>query len=283
MLTHYALRIKRSHPLLSSFSSFSHSFRRSLLIYIPFLFIRGISAVICLNNPKRISSCQKHSSVLIAILPNTYSTGIMHSNILTLLTFAVTALARTDLSGCTSSETVAYGGASMIYYVPGTGEICAFLDCGGGTAPPKTTVPGCPLYSGTASYEPSYLSGYGPNAAVSTMTSSVATATTMAITSAATVSSSALPGITIIESSGASAVSSAVSFATITTAPGHSTVVVGTGGVSATGSGVGNNLTATATLPSTTSHFTGAATALAAGKEMFGLAVGVVAAGLAVL
>ena len=208
----------------------------------------------------------------------------MHSNILTLLAFAATALARTDLSGCTSSETVAFGGASMIYYVPGTGEICAFLDCGGGTAPPMTTVPGCPLYSGTASYEPSYLSGYGPNAAVSTMTSSVATATTMAITSAATVSSSALPGITIIKSSGASAVSSAVSsFATITTAPGHSTVVVGTGGVSATGSGVGNNLTATATLPSTTPHFTGAATALAAGKEMFGLAVGVVAAGLAVL
>lgn len=209
----------------------------------------------------------------------------MHSNIFTLLAFAATALARTDLSGCTSSETVAFGGASMIYYVPGTGEICAFLDCGGGTAPPKTTVPGCPLYSGTASYEPSYLSSYGPNAAVSTaMASSDAAATTMAITSAATVSSSALPGITIIESSGASAVSSAVSsFATITTAPGHSTVVIGTGSVSATGSGVGNNLTATATLPSTTSHFTGAATALAAGKEMFGLAVGVVAAGLAML
>lgn len=224
-----------------------------------------------------------HSSVLIAILPKTYSTGIMYSNILTLLTFAVTALARTDLSGCTSSETVAFGGASMIYYVPGTGEICEFLDCGGGRAPPKTTVPGCPLYSGTASYEPSYLSGYGPNTAVSTaIASSVAAGTTMAITSAATVSSSALPGITIIESSGASAVSSAVSFATITTAPGHSTVV-GTGSISATGSGVGNNLTATATLPSTTSHFTGAATALAAGKEMFGLAVGVVAAGLAVL
>ena len=209
----------------------------------------------------------------------------MHSNILTLLTFAVTALARTDLSGCTSSETVAFGGASMIYYVPGTGEICAFLDCGGGTAPPKTTVPGCPLYSGTASYEPSYLSGYGPNAVVSTaMASSVTAATTMAITSAATVSSSALPGITIIESSGANAVSSAVSsLTTITTAPRQSTVVVGTGSISATGSHVGNNLTATATLPSTTSHFTGAATALVAGKEMFGLAVGVVAAGLAVL
>lgn len=223
-----------------------------------------------------------HSSVLIAILPKTYSTGIMYSNILTLLTFAVTALARTDLSGCTSSETVAFGGASMIYYVPGTGEICEFLDCGGGRAPPKTTVPGCPLYSGTASYEPSYLSGYSPNTAVSTaIASSVAAGTTMAITSAATVSSSALPGITI-ESSGDGAVSSAVSFATITTAPGHSTVV-GTGSISATGSGVGNNLTATATLPSTTSHFTGAATALAAGKGMFGLAVGVVAAGLAVL
>ncbi|OCL05211.1 hypothetical protein AOQ84DRAFT_356060 [Glonium stellatum] len=209
----------------------------------------------------------------------------MHSNILTILALAATALARTDLSGCTSSETVAFGGASMIYYVPGTGEICAFLDCGGGTAPPKTTVPGCPLYSGTASYEPSYLSGYGPNAVVSTaMVSSIAAETTMVMTAAPTALSSALPGITVIDSSSALSVSSSgSSFATITTAPGQSTILVGTGGISATGTGAGNNLTATATLPTTTSHFTGAATALAAGKEMFGLAVGVVAAGLAVL
>jgi hypothetical protein len=82
----------------------------------------------------------------------------------TLLLLPLAAMAKTDLSGCTSSETVAYGGASMIYWVPGTGEICSFLDCGGGRAPPMTTVPGCPGYVGTMSYEPSYMPGWGPSA-----------------------------------------------------------------------------------------------------------------------
>ena len=75
------------------------------------------------------------------------------------------ALARTDLSGCVSTEVIfeTYY-ASLIWYVPGTGEICSFLDCGGGRAPPITTQPGCPLYKGTATITPSYLSGY-PGAA----------------------------------------------------------------------------------------------------------------------
>src|SRR3569833_872659 len=68
-------------------------------------------------------------------------------------------LGRTDLQGCTSSEVVTNGGASYIFYVPDTGEICSFLDCGGGRAPPKSTVPGCPLYSGTAPVTPRYLPG----------------------------------------------------------------------------------------------------------------------------
>jgi hypothetical protein len=38
--------------------------------------------------------------------------------------------AKTDMKGCVSSETVKYGGASLIWYVPDTGEICEFLDCG---------------------------------------------------------------------------------------------------------------------------------------------------------
>lgn len=67
------------------------------------------------------------------------------------------AVARIDLSGCTSST----AGASLIWYVPDTGEICAPLDCGGGRAPPITTRPGCAQYSGTATYSPSYLPGYG--------------------------------------------------------------------------------------------------------------------------
>ncbi|KAF2839039.1 hypothetical protein M501DRAFT_1016135 [Patellaria atrata CBS 101060] len=79
------------------------------------------------------------------------------SILLTLLSLPLLSLARTDLEGCISSETVAFGGASLIWYVPDTGEICAFLDCGGGRAPPKTTVPGCPQYAGSATYSPSFL------------------------------------------------------------------------------------------------------------------------------
>lgn len=80
-----------------------------------------------------------------------------------LLLAASPALARTDLAGCTSSAGVATasngGGlyATVIWYVPDTGELCEFLDCGGGRAPPKTTVPGCPAYEGTETYSPQYL------------------------------------------------------------------------------------------------------------------------------
>ena len=79
--------------------------------------------------------------------------------------FASVILAKTDLSGCTSTVVSSPAGASYAWYVPGTGELCDMLDCGGGRAPPKTDVPGCPLYTGTASYSPSYLPGYGASAA----------------------------------------------------------------------------------------------------------------------
>ncbi|KAL0942860.1 siderophore biosynthesis [Colletotrichum truncatum] len=81
----------------------------------------------------------------------------------TLAVLASVALAKTDLDGCTSSDSVvtpANGGtpyATRVYFVPDTGEICAALDCGGGRAPPKTTVPGCPSYEGTETYSPSFL------------------------------------------------------------------------------------------------------------------------------
>lgn len=79
-----------------------------------------------------------------------------HLHLLIFTTFQV-VLARTDLTGCTSTSVSSPAGASIAWYVPETGEVCDFLDCGGGRAPPKTTVPGCPLYSGTASYSPLYL------------------------------------------------------------------------------------------------------------------------------
>ncbi|KAH1307889.1 hypothetical protein KXV78_005941 [Aspergillus fumigatus] len=87
-------------------------------------------------------------------------------------TLASTVSARTDLRGCISSLTRnQWNEASMIWYVPDTGEICDIPDCGGGRAPPKHDNPACPeLYTGTATYEPSYLPGYGPGAAASTPT-----------------------------------------------------------------------------------------------------------------
>ncbi|KAL7790465.1 hypothetical protein V8C37DRAFT_384501 [Trichoderma ceciliae] len=94
------------------------------------------------------------------------------------LFLAASAFGRTDLVGCTYTDTVvqpsglpgydAY--ASRIWFVPGSGELCEFLDCGGGRAPPKTNVPGCPLYSGTATYSPSYLDLQTKAAAVGSAT-----------------------------------------------------------------------------------------------------------------
>ncbi|KAM0720097.1 hypothetical protein Q7P37_004233 [Cladosporium fusiforme] len=88
--------------------------------------------------------------------------------------FATVALARTDLVGCTSTDVSSPAGASVAWYVPGTGELCDFLDCGGGRAPPKTTVPGCPAYSGTETYSPSYLAGYQAAATSAPSTTSAA-------------------------------------------------------------------------------------------------------------
>ncbi|CAI7607563.1 unnamed protein product [Penicillium pancosmium] len=88
------------------------------------------------------------------------------------------ALARTDLAGCTSSQTTnQWHEASMIWWVPESGEICEFVDCGGGRAPPKTTQPGCPLYSGTATLTPNYMPGWGPNGKIAASTTIVAETT----------------------------------------------------------------------------------------------------------
>lgn len=77
------------------------------------------------------------------------------------LVAAVPALARTDLAGCTTYDTVVSNAdgmyATRIWYVPDSGEICDILDCGGGRAPPKTTVPGCPAYEGTETYSPLFI------------------------------------------------------------------------------------------------------------------------------
>lgn len=85
----------------------------------------------------------------------------MAAKILLAALLAVPAIAKTDLSGCTSYDSILFQGnspyVSKIYYVPDTGEVCEFLDCGGGRAPPKTTVPGCDSYEGTETYSPRFI------------------------------------------------------------------------------------------------------------------------------
>ncbi|KAB8237005.1 hypothetical protein ETB97_006278 [Aspergillus alliaceus] len=103
----------------------------------------------------------------------------MKSFTLPILLAAGLAAARTDLVGCTKSATVnQWGQASMIWYVPDTGEICDFPDCGGGRAPPKHNQPGCAAYTGTETLTPSYLPGWGPNGKVAPSTSALSASVT---------------------------------------------------------------------------------------------------------
>ncbi|KAH8800304.1 hypothetical protein F5884DRAFT_548583 [Xylogone sp. PMI_703] len=79
------------------------------------------------------------------------------------------------------------------WFDPNTGEVCDPLDCGGGRAPPKTDVPGCPLYTGTETPTTSYLSCWTPTSALasSTLATSVsASPTTSIVTSTAPSTSS---------------------------------------------------------------------------------------------
>ncbi|EGX95169.1 siderophore biosynthesis enzyme, putative [Cordyceps militaris CM01] len=108
------------------------------------------------------------------------------------------ALARTDLAGCTYTDLVikptqqaAY--ASRLYYVPDTGEVCALLDCGGGRAPPKSTVPGCPLYTGTETYQPSYINPQTLGKAGSSVAMATAPVTPTAADTTTTAASTTAP------------------------------------------------------------------------------------------
>ncbi|KAI9705980.1 MAG: hypothetical protein M1836_005386 [Candelina mexicana] len=181
---------------------------------------------------------------------------------LSLLVAAVQA--RTDLAGCTSTAS----GASLIYYVPGTGELCQLIDCGGGRAPPKTTVPGCPLYAGTASVTPSFLPGYGPNGQ-----SATTTAASTSTSAAAQGSSSTTTTVKVIVTSSTTSSSTP----TIT-----SSKIVGYGNGTTTASNTVASTGGSRTTTSGLTRFTGAANALGSTKEAVGLAFGLVA-GLAML
>lgn len=111
---------------------------------------------------------------------------------------AATALAKTDLEGCTYYDAVtSYEGrddipafATRVWYVEDTREICEFLDCGGGRAPPKTNVPGCGNYKGTETYSPRFLPSETSSAAQETTPAATGTDDAPATTAAPTKSGS---------------------------------------------------------------------------------------------
>lgn len=136
------------------------------------------------------------------------------------------ALARTDLVGCTSSVS----GPLLIWYVPGTGELCDFPDCGGGQAPPKYDNPACIGYTGTSTYSPSYLSGYG-GANVAPVTTAVISASASSSTSwSAPATTTTTTGISAgsgsLDESGNAEGSSSGTFFAQTTSPAATSPVV---------------------------------------------------------
>ncbi|KAF2678175.1 hypothetical protein K458DRAFT_423363 [Lentithecium fluviatile CBS 122367] len=203
----------------------------------------------------------------------------MRSTIFTFAALSTLALAKTDYEGCTSSTTVVGGGASVIYWDPTNGEICQYLDCGGGRAPPKTTVPGCAAYEGTATYSPSYLPGWGE------MTSS--SATEKPTTAAGYPTKETSTGYPVEETSSST---TEIGYPTVTpSSTGYTTLITsapvlpsasGTGSVYPTGNGttVESPTLSTSSAPI---EQTGAAVAVGVAKGMAGLMAGVF--GLAML
>ena len=214
----------------------------------------------------------------------------MYSSIL-LLTIAALASAKTDIAGCVTSKTTnQYGEASVLWYVPTSGEICEILDCGGGRAPPKTTVPGCGSYEGTETYSPQFLSGFNAQETGSSQASESASvpSSTMTITSAASTSTAIAIDSTIISSSTSEALftiqtsippADSVTSTGILVAP---TPAVGSTMASMPSLSVGNT-TATTSSPATTSSLVANnAGASISVKGMSGL-MGFAAAGFAFL
>ncbi|KAJ5379914.1 uncharacterized protein N7496_002342 [Penicillium cataractarum] len=188
-----------------------------------------------------------------------------------LLGLAGLATARTDLGGCISSQTTnQWHEASMIWWVPDTGEICDFVDCGGGRAPPKTTQPGCPLYSGTATLTPSYMPGWGPNGKLAATTTTVAQTTASTKTTATGEASEKTTTQTESEGSMVTAAPTSSPVVSLTTITSSTSKVA-----NSTASG---NSTTSATTPVHTGGASGfAATNLAGVMAIVAAAVGAVA------
>ncbi|KAI1814417.1 hypothetical protein GGS20DRAFT_548535 [Poronia punctata] len=195
--------------------------------------------------------------------------------------------AKTDLAGCVSSTTLIGSGASQIWYVPDTGEICDFLDCGGGrAAPPKTTVPGCPAYEGTGTYLPSFISGYSLTLTRSSSSSTSASASTTGMDVGGASVTGIVTGMDVSASASATGLPSITSVLPISTSTSTSTsTLIPTTSLDTSLSSSftttrrpTTTTTTTTTVPAKTSSSTGAAAAAAVPTVVM---KGVVVAGLA--
>ncbi|WEW58706.1 hypothetical protein PRK78_004174 [Emydomyces testavorans] len=164
--------------------------------------------------------------------------------LLALATTSILTHAKTDLAGCTTTATMnTYNQPVKVWYVPGTGEVCEILDCGGGRAPPKHSVPGCAGYTGTNTYSPIYLalstdipsktSAATATASTTATTEAVATSSAPARTGTSTAVSSNItssPAVTgaanTVSNNGSATVTKAPATQTTNAAPG---LVLGSG------------------------------------------------------
>ncbi|KAK0372291.1 hypothetical protein CLIM01_10360 [Colletotrichum limetticola] len=200
---------------------------------------------------------------------------------------ATAVLAKTDLAGCVSSDSVVtptQGGtpyATRVWYVPGTGEICAALDCGGGRAPPKTTVPGCPSYEGTETYSPSFLPLQTSAApVVSTTVAPVTTTAAPETTASASDSASVATVTTSTDSAAVESETAASATAVVVTSSGFSnatmtTLTTGAGSVSGSQSARSTRAVGSAATTAATTNSPNAAVPTGASRELFGLVAGV--------
>ncbi|KAK1479956.1 hypothetical protein CCUS01_00510 [Colletotrichum cuscutae] len=207
--------------------------------------------------------------------------------ITSLAIMATAVLAKTDLAGCVSSDSVVtptQGGtpyATRVWYVPGTGEICAALDCGGGRAPPKTTVPGCPSYEGTETYSPSFLPLQTSAAPVVSTTVAAVTTTAAPETTASASDSASVATVTMsTDSAAVESETAASATAVVVTSSGFSnatmtTLTTSAGSVSGSQSARSTRAVGSAATTAATTNSPNAAVPTGASRELFGLVAGV--------
>lgn len=151
-------------------------------------------------------------------------------------------LVATVFADCTTHSFTHCADGIVHWYDPNTGEVCDPLDCGGGRAPPKTDVPGCPLYSGTAVRTTSYLSCWTPSVAASATIASVSATSTIVSTSAiSTTTSASASSAAFTDSVFASSSGSSTGATTVVTSSEGSTSIPATTPAPSISSAAGNN------------------------------------------